>query len=182
MDNLDGLIERARKLDTHALSKLVENFYPNIYRYFFYRVEVKEDAEDLTSEVFVRLVGSIKKQRRNFTAWIFSIARNLLIDYYRKKGRRREVPLDEATLDLKASLSVKSVDLTEDDLKKILKVLTGEQQEVITLKFIEGYSNDEISRIMKKSVGAIKALQFRALATLREIFKKETWLKDGKAI
>lgn len=174
MDNLNSLLERARELDTHALSKLVEDFYPNIYRYFFYRVRTREDAEDLTSEVFVRVVESIKNQTGNFTAWIFRIARNLLVDYYRKKGRVKEVPLDDnIARDLKDPSSIKGIDLTQDELKKLLSHLTDEQREVITLKFIEGYSNGEISQIMKKSVGAIKALQFRALATLRETLKKE---------
>ena len=174
MDNLSSLLERARKLDTRALSELVEDFYPNIYRYFFYRARTKEDAEDLTSEVFVRVVESIKAQTGNFAAWIFRIARNLLIDYYRKKGRLKEVPLDDnIARDLKDPSSIKGVDLTQDELKKLLSHLTDEQREVITLKFIEGYSNGEISQIIKKSVGAIKALQFRALATLRETLKRE---------
>jgi len=172
--NIEEILEKARQLEETALAILTKEYYPIIFRYFYYRTKTKEDAEDLTSEVFVRLVESIKKQTGNFTAWLFSIARNLLIDYYRKKGRLKEVPLDDTIAqDLKDPSSTKGIDLTQDDLRKLLSHLTDEQREVIILKFIDGYSNDEISQSVKKSVGAIKALQFRALSALRETFKKE---------
>lgn len=80
--NLEEILKKARKLDEEALGVLTREYYPRIFRFFYYRTKTKEDAEDLTSEVFVKVVGAIRKQKGNFEAWLFKIARNLLIDYY----------------------------------------------------------------------------------------------------
>ena len=91
----EGVLENARRLEESALSTLVKKSYPFVFRYFYYRSVTREDAEDLTSEVFVRVVSSIKGQKGYFPAWLISIARNLLTDYYRKRGRSRETSLEE---------------------------------------------------------------------------------------
>ncbi|MFQ5867615.1 MAG: RNA polymerase sigma factor [bacterium] len=176
--NLEAILEKARQLDETALATLTKEFYPVVFRYFYYRTKVKEDAEDLASEVFVRLVGSIKTQKGDFTAWLFRIARNLLIDYYRKRGRLKETSLEQMGNESLPDFHRYDKDtLHAEDIKKMLSFLTDEQREVITLKFLEGYSNEEIAQIMNKSAGAVKALQFRALSALRDILKKESWYK-----
>lgn len=177
LDNLEEILEKARQLDEVALATLVKDFYPVIFRYFYYRTRTKEDAEDLASEVFTRVVGSIKTQEGNFIAWLFQIARNLLIDYYRKKARLKETSLEEVDAKLLLdSNEDKRYTLQIEDVKKMLNLLTDEQRETITLKLIEGYSNEEVAKIMGKSIGAIKGLQFRALLAIRDILKKEAKL------
>lgn len=172
----EGVLEKARQLEETALSALVRESYPFIFRYLYYRSTTREDAEDLTSEVFVRVVNSIKSQKGYFPAWLISIARNLLTDYYRKRGKSRETSLEEIQepfSDSDKNRKDTKDTLHPDDLRKMLDLLTDEQKEVITLKFIEGNTNEEIAKIMNKSIGAIKGLQFRALSALRVILKKE---------
>lgn len=169
----EEVLEKARQLEEIALSTLVRKCYPFVFRYFYYRSITREDAEDLTSEVFVRVVNSIKSQKGFFAAWLFSIAKNLLIDYYRKKGKSRETSLEGAEEPFSTPDKNEKDTLSPDDLRKMLDFLTDEQKEVIILRFIEGNTNEEISKIMNKSTGAIKGLQFRALSALRVILKKE---------
>jgi RNA polymerase sigma-70 factor (ECF subfamily) len=169
----EELLEKTRQLDEAAVSSLVKQCYPFVFRYLYYRSITREDAEDLTSEVFVRVVSSIKGQKGYFPAWLISIARNLLTDYYRKRGRSRETSLEEIEEPFSDSNKNTKESLHPDDLRKMLDLLTDEQKEVITLKFIEGNTNEEIAKIMNKSIGAIKGLQFRALSALRVILKKE---------
>jgi len=91
-------LEKARALEEASLARIVEEFHPRIYRYYYFRTRSKEDAEDLTGEVFLKMVKSVRKQRGNFPAWLFKIAKNLLIDYYRKKGKE-EVLLKTAEIE-----------------------------------------------------------------------------------
>jgi RNA polymerase sigma-70 factor (ECF subfamily) len=169
----EEVLENARRLEESALSTLVKKSYPFVFRYLYYRSVTREDAEDLTSEVFVRVVNSIKNQKGYFPAWLISIAKNLLTDYYRKRGRSRETSLEEIEEPFSDSNKDTKESLPPDDLRKMLDFLTDEQKEVIILRFIEGNTNEEVAKITNKSVGAIKALQFRALTVLREILKKE---------
>ena len=169
----DEVLEKARQLEEIALSTLVRKCYPFVFRYFYYRSIIREDAEDLTSDVFVRVVNSIRSQKGYFPAWLFSIAKNLLIDYYRKKGKSRETSLEEIEEPFSNSDENKRDVLQSKRIEKMLNLLTDEQKEVIILRFIEGNTNEEIAKIMNKSVGAIKGLQFRALSALRVILKKE---------
>ncbi len=168
----EDVLAKAREHDEVAVTTLVKQCYPFVFRYFCYRSIVGVDAEDLTSEVFVRIVNSIRSQKGYFPAWLFSIARNLLTDYYRKKGRSRETPLEEIE-DSCCNSYEDSIDVFQSKLiKKSMNFLTPEQREVITLKFLEGYDNQEIAEMMNKSVGAIKTLQFRALSALRRFMKE----------
>ena len=173
-DVLAVIIEQARHMDEGAIGQLVKEYYPSVLRFLSYRTRNREDAEDLTSEVFVRMVGSIKNQTGNFPAWLFKIARNLLIDYYRKMDRQKSSSLDEMEDD---SIAVSTEDHREgfsaDEIKHMLEVLTDEQQEVISLRFLNGYSLEETAQIMHRSVGAVKVLQFRAVAGLKEHLKKD---------
>ncbi len=169
----EEVLEKAKQLEEFALSTLVRKCYPFVFRYLYYRSVTREDAEDLTSEVFVRVVSSIKGQKGYFPAWLIRIAKNLLTDYYRKRGRSRETSLEEIEEPFSDSNKDTKESLHPDDLRKMLDFLTDEQKEVIILRFIEGNTNEEVAKITNKSVGAIKALQFRALTALREILKKE---------
>jgi len=171
---LAKLIGGAKNDDAVAMEQLSRYVYPRIYRYIYYRVSHREDAEDLTSEVVLKMVQSLKKQNGNFHAWIYKIARNAVIDLYRRRAVRSEVSLSEMPGEIPdKSVAVSEDVLTKEKLRQGLLTLTEEQRQVILLKFIEGYSNDEIAKVMGKSVGAIKLLQFRALKSMRNYFRKK---------
>lgn len=169
----DEIVAKARRLDEGALAMLTKEYYPVIYRYLYYRVRTKEDAEDLTGDVFVRVVGAIKQQKGNFLAWLFQITKNLLTDYYRKKGKRQEVSFEHIEIPMENGTADTRRAVTVQEMQYMLSRLTEEQGAVITFRFIEGLTNEETARIMNKSVGAVKLLQFRALAALRDLMKRE---------
>jgi RNA polymerase sigma-70 factor (ECF subfamily) len=167
------IIERAKKLDSKAIAAVFEHYYPKIYRYFVYRVRTNEDAEDQASEVFIKVVKAIKRQSGNFEAWLYRIAKNTLTDYYRRKGVRKETAIEKIILEAIPDKKVVNNDcLAQEELKKAIGRLSDDQQEVILLKFIEGYDNAEIAEITGKTIGAVKALQFRALGSLRGLMKE----------
>ncbi|MBW2109499.1 MAG: sigma-70 family RNA polymerase sigma factor [Deltaproteobacteria bacterium] len=174
---LERLVSGAKRMDTDALAELCACFYPQVYRFMLTRVPTREDAEDLAGEVCVRAVESLSKQRGFFPAWLYRIARNMVTDFYRRRRVRDRV---ESGYDEKKTGSVadpfnsnESI-LIEKDLEQAMDHLTPEQQEVIHLRFIEGYSTTEIAEIQGKSPGAIRALQFRAIETLRNLMASPT--------
>ena len=156
------------------LSLCIREYYPEIFRYFYYRVEKRQDAEDLTSEVFVRVVGKERKKGGNVRAWFHCIARNLLVDYFRKHARTRQVSL--ASIDFEPSEILENNEERQLDsvaLKKLLNILNNDQKEVVILRFIEGYTNKEVAERTGKSVSAVKSLQYRAIDNLRKKLKTE---------
>ncbi len=168
------LVKEAKNQKLEALSKLSTYFYPKIYRHLLYKVNNREDAEDLTSEVFVRMVKSLKKQRGSFNAWLYRIASNLAVDYYRKKARQKEVSLvEDYNEHIEDKEDVAESILQHQTLNKAMSTLPDEQRQTIVLKFLEGYTNKEIAEILSKSIGAVKALQFRALNNLKNILQSE---------
>jgi RNA polymerase sigma-70 factor (ECF subfamily) len=162
------VVEAARKGDAGALAQICERLYPRIYRYISYKVDDVRDAEDLAGEVFVRMLGSIRGQKGNLEGWLFRIAGNLVTDHYRKRAvRSGEVELSQEMAggdDPRETLERK---LDGERLRKGLQALTEEQREIVILRFIMGYEHDEVAAMTGRSAGAVRALQFRALAALR---------------
>jgi RNA polymerase sigma-70 factor (ECF subfamily) len=165
------LIRRAKAGDCDAFAEIYDRHQPAIYRYIAYRVSTDAVAEDLTSEVFVRLVDRIDDftyRGRPILAWLYTIARNLVNDHHRRNGRNEIVPLDET---LKASTpdpeGVAKDSLDFDRCVEALDQLTDGQREVIILKFLEGLDNQTVAQLLDKSYGAVKALQHRGLASMR---------------
>lgn len=174
-NEINMLVIKAKENDKAALASIIEHFYPKIYRYIFYKVSNKEEAEDLTQEVFLKMVKSLKNQNGYFTAWLYKIASNLVIDFYRHQSFKKEVPFDDIKQEAiyEQSKEFPENTLTEEQFKKVLAGLTEEQREVIILKFVQGYKNDEIAQLICKSEGAVKGLQFRALETLKNLLKEK---------
>jgi RNA polymerase sigma-70 factor (ECF subfamily) len=171
---LHQLLEHARTKDTKSVARLCEMFYPKVYRYFYYRVNRIEDAEDLTNETCLKAVGALQKQTGSFHAWIFRIASNLVTDFYRRRSVRQSVEsVGDAIETIHDNGRLTDATLEQEELKQALLHLTEEQQQAIVLKFIEGYETDEIAEMLGKSAGAIRAIQFRALTTLRTMFGAE---------
>lgn len=173
-DELSKIVEAAKSGDADALAAMCQYVYARIYSFLYYRVKHREDAEDLTSEVVLKMAKALKSQHGDFYAWIYRIARNRLIDFYRKRSVRQEASLDELPQDISDQKDSMPKDiLTKDHLYEAMAHLTKEQADVITLKFIQEYDNEEVAMIMGKSIGAVKVLQFRALRALREYFRKK---------
>jgi RNA polymerase sigma-70 factor (ECF subfamily) len=167
------IVRRAQSFDEDALKSLYEAYYPKIYGYAFLQMGDVQAAEDLASDVMLKMIESIKSYQFKglpFGAWVFRIARNRLIDLHRRRKRRGEVDLSETLAGTLASpLSMAERALERGQLQVAMKHLTDEQRQVIVLKFIEGFDNRSIGRIMGRSEGAIKSLYHRTLVQLREV-------------
>ena len=165
---LPDLVRRAKERDEGAVEQLCLQFHDGIYRYILYKVSQKEDAEDLTSEVFGRMVRSLHEQRGDFKTWLYRIAANAVVDFYRRRAveRRRMRDLQERQGFGAERMNTDNV-VAREVLERALARLTADQREVVVLRFFEGFSTEETARVVNKSVNAVKSLQFRALAELR---------------
>lgn len=163
---LEWLVSAARAHDLGALASLCEEFYPRVYRFMLHRGERREDAEDLASEVCVRVLSSLSKQSGFFPAWVFRIAENLLTDVRRHSRRVREVELSDAVIGAHGAQAGPDLALSHQ-LDRAMMKLTPDQRDVVHMRFVEGYSSGKIGRIQGRSEGAVRALQFRALEVLR---------------
>lgn len=164
------LVQRAKEGDKTAFVALYERYQPPVFTYVYYRVDDQALAEDLTAEVFVRLVAKIHTYRATspLLAWLYTIARNLITDHYREASRM--APLDERTaMSHTDPTEVAHRRMREAELRKALKRLSEEQRQVVLLKFIERQSNLQIAQALGKTEGAVKSLQHRALDALRRL-------------
>ncbi len=177
MTNERTLLERAKRYDEAALGKLYDQYAPRIYAYVYRRVGNAHLAEDLTGDVFVRVMQAIQAERfwrTSFQAWLYRIAHNLVADHYRRQPPAAELELDERLVAAEDDpVSAVAERLSRQRLCAAISRLTPDQQQVLALRFGEGMKAREAAEVMDKSVGAIEALQHRALAALRRVLKKE---------
>ncbi|MFI5205992.1 MAG: RNA polymerase sigma factor, partial [Candidatus Paceibacterales bacterium] len=150
-------------------------YFQKIYRFIYYRVGHKEMAEDLAEEVFLKAFTKIASVSENsaFLGWLYQIARNQVIDYYREK--KLVVALDEIenTLEYETNvIDVVNLQQQQKVLLKLMKELMPEQQIVLKLKFFEDLENSEIAEMLHKNEGTIRVIQHRAIAKLQELIKK----------
>lgn len=153
-NNDDLLIRMAQNGDLRSLEMLHDRYRPSICSYFYYRVDEVATAEDLTSEVFVRMVEKIDRYEprgRPFLSWLYAIANNLRVDHFRNTSRQPLSQLDESLPIVQNSPPSSAEDrLWEECLRNALKNLTGDQQQVIVGKFIEERSNEEMAALLQK--------------------------------
>ncbi len=165
------LLERAKQLDRDAFSEIFDTYYDAIYRYIYHDVRHKETAEDLAQEVFHRLVDAMadgKGPERHLKAWLYKVARNLVIDEARKQSIRQHDPLDEVLLQSGDDVSQQAQQaLLTANVREAMDILTPKQKDVIVFKFLQGLTTDEIARIMAMSRRGVLKLQQRGLAALR---------------
>ena len=173
----EELIRRAQEFDQEALGWLYELFYPKLYNYAYLQLGDVHQAEDLASEVLLRVLESLKGYRFRgvpLAAWVFRIARNYLIDLSRRRQRRQQVGLYEGIPDTQDSpQAVAERSIAQDEIRLALTKLTEEQRQVIILKFVEGMDNASVARVLGRSQGAVKSLQHRALVSLRKIISSQ---------
>lgn len=168
------LIEKAVSGDPNAFASLYDAYVEEVYRFILHRVGNQQTAEDLTSQVFLKAwdnLGRYKMRGSPFGAWLFKIARNIVIDHYRTQ--KETLPLEAEALskpDPGANVA-KEVEqrLQSEWLREVLLRLTEDQREVLTLKFVNGLKTAEVAKVMGKRQGAIRALQMRALQALAEL-------------
>ncbi len=165
--HVEETVQAAKRGNTLALAEICEAFHPQVYRYMLRRAPMDE-AEDLASEVCLRAVKALPSQKGFFPAWLYRIAANLLTDRHRRRAVRDEVPLDaDGHARSSATGSFASGADLRIDLERAMEGLNEEQQELLHLRFIEGYSGSEIGEILGKSAEAVRAQQVRALRALR---------------
>jgi RNA polymerase sigma-70 factor, ECF subfamily len=171
------LVRRAQQYDEDAVRALYEKYHPKIYNYAYLQMGDVQAAEDLASDVMLKMIESINSYRFRglpFGAWVFRIARNRLIDLHRRRKRRGEVDLNETLSSTLANPEVLAERVLErGQLHIAMKYLTDEQRQVIVLKFIMGFDNRSVGRIMSRSEGAVKSLQHRALGSLRRLLQQD---------
>ena len=199
MDNieLDFCIRNFKRTgDNSFFEKIYRNFFPKILRFAALNVNEVLNAEDIASEVFIKAFRYIRKLNLNavnLKPWLYKVARNLIIDFYRKEARTKKVSLDqyleekssadhinEENLD-KALLFEKDLDfefnqvgeekIINAELLKNLNTLTEIQKQVIILRFVEDLDHKSIGRILNKNEIAVRAISFRAISKLRELVK-----------
>ncbi len=168
-----GLVERAQLGDRAALEELYLIHFDRIYSYLHMSVGSRHDAEDLTTQTFVKMLESIGRFRWQsvpFSAWLFRIAHNLAMDHFRARRRwqpEEDVPevagAEETSAEEQALAAIGDASLLD-----LISRLSPEQRQVLTLKFVFRFSNGEAAAILEKTEGAVKSLQHRALSSLQK--------------
>lgn len=169
-----ALAMRASKGESAAFGLLYDRHVAAIYRYVYYRVRDDAEAEDITSDVFMRALKAMPRYepRQAFLAWLYRIARNAVIDRARKGNRQvsfedaLQHPGVDKIVEPDAEILAHSDSAT---LRDALAKLTPLQQEVVVLRFLEGYSTEEIAGIVGKREGTVRGIQFRAIGALRQL-------------
>jgi len=168
----DSLVRRAKQHDQEALTQLYEENFDRIYRYVAIKIGDRTEAEDIAQQVFLNALQSIstfKWKGVPFSAWLFRIAHNQIVDHLRRKSKRATVPLGESVRSNEDDPSLTAErNISIEFLNSKIKLLTKAQQEVISLRFAGEQSIAGVARTMGKSEGAIKALQHSAILSLRK--------------
>lgn len=171
---LAKLVKRARRGDAEAFGLLYDRFHDSVYAYVLHQVGSRADAEDITSGVFLDALEKIdvfKWRGAGFSAWLFRIARNDVLDFFRKRGRSRETPLGEEANEQPAATGTEDEAEAARRNRELLQAIRGlseDQQQVVLLRLVANLSNRQIGEILSRSEGAVKALQHRALKALRK--------------
>lgn len=168
-----GLVERAQQDDRAALEELYLIHFDRIYGYLHVTVGNRHDAEDLTTQTFLKMLESIGKfrwQSAPFSAWLFRIAHNLAMDHFRANKRwQPEEDVPEPEPDESTSAESGALEsIGRRSMLELIEDLSPEQQQVLTLKFVFNFANGEAATILGKTEGAIKSLQHRALVSLQK--------------
>ena len=175
MQDEQSVVRRAQQKDKEAFAELYEAYFDKIYRYIVLKIGDRTEAEDMTQQVFLKALKSLPDYKWKdvpFSAWLYRIAHNQVVDHYRKSGRQQSCELtEEITPDDPEGNPEHQTELKVDiqSLVKATRQLTRAQQEVIALRFSSDLPVAEVARLMGRSEGAVKALQHSAVVALRKI-------------
>lgn len=174
-----ALVDRAvASRDAAAFGELYDRFVDRVYRYLYLRTGKHAEAEDLTEQVFLKAwegIGRYRWQGRPFLAWLYRLAHNVHIDFVRATRPTTSLTAEDRTLDVPSTSAMAELAraLDAEVLATALTQLTIEQQQVIVMKFMEGLDNEQIAHNMGRREGAIRALQMRALLSLRRALERQ---------
>ena len=179
LEGEEQLITAAKQGDADCFGRLYDHYVPPIYRFIFMKVTNRQEAEDLTHEVFMSAWSHLHRYRSRgfpFSSWLYQIARNRVIDHYR--GKRQTAPIEaadtEGVVDPVSTEARIDQNLDLETVRLAMRDLTGAQQDVVILKFLEDLSHREIAATLAKSEGAVRLIQHRALNELRRRIKPAT--------
>jgi RNA polymerase sigma-70 factor (ECF subfamily) len=172
--NEEYIVQQAVDGNQTAFTQLYDTYFDRIYRYIYVRLRRQDEAQDLTQEVFIKALKAIesyKVGKTPFASWLFRIAHNQVIDHVRKHKKGIETSLDEAPPSVGAEDPVAIIEKQFEvaELNTAIVALSPAQQEVISLRFIADLPIAEVARILGKSEGTVKALQFNATIALRRL-------------
>jgi len=171
---IKSLVRKAQKGDAESFGIIYEIFAERIYRYIYLKTSSREEAEDLTQQVFVRAWEALPQfefKKNPFSSWLYSIARNLITDFYRKK--KPDFSLDsENALEMPDDLDLTERLIIQDEVRQVFEAINQlplEQKDLLLLRFVDDLSYDEIASIMNKSPLTLRVIQHRALKRLKEL-------------
>jgi RNA polymerase sigma-70 factor, ECF subfamily len=175
---LNALLQKAHALDPQTLAALHDQLYPIVYRYVCFRLADDQACEDITSEAFMCLLDTLQRRAssiRDVRAWLLGTASHLIHDHLRRKYKQPLVDLEahENALVSPSPESAVEQKMNHKEMRQAVEQLTVDQQQVLALRFNLEYSLESTARSMGRSVSAVKVLQFRALAALRQIIEKK---------
>ena len=196
IDESFNTVDRKRELrllaawqqgDVDAFSELYNEHVDKVFRYIYYRVDDVSVAEDLTSEVFMRVLESLPgylDRAAPLMAWIYRIAHARVIDYYRtNRFTSQHKDLAELSVETDHDLDQSLMDdYARRHVQSAIRRLTSEQQQVIILRFVEGNSIELTAQLLGKTVASIKSMQFRAVKTLTRLLKEQGFDLDGQRL
>ena len=169
--DIDALVDRAARGDAHAFRAIYEHLAPRLHRFVLVRVRETADAEDLVQRVFLKMIEALPRYEARgvpFAAWVFRLARNTVIDF--ERTRHPHAPLDavaERPTDAAGPAELAEIEAERAEVRAALTTLTPDQQDVVTYRFFAGLAPGEIATLMGRREGSVRALQFRALESLR---------------
>ena len=171
-------IKKAKSGNQEAFGALYDHYLPSIYRFILLKVSNQAEAEDLSHEVFLsawKNIPGYKDKGFPFSSWLYQIARNAVIDFYRTS--KKNIQIEEAPEEfLKINFTgadTLNLDLETDVLKKCVSLLKPEYQDVVIMRFIEEMPHGEVASVLGKSEGAVRLAQHRAIKELKEIYENE---------
>lgn len=178
----DQLVRSAQKGNLDAIASLYNSHYPAVFRYIYYRLGDQDCSEDLAAEVFVRMVehvDSYKMRGKPILAWLYTIAHNLVIDYYNHQAKAKAAMQNDTVQETIQEQPVLATQYRQDMecLDRSLKRLTEDQRQFILLRYYEGCELREIAAIMGRNERAIRSLQHRALEAMNKAMKQEGYLE-----
>ena len=170
-----SLVRRARRGDEEAVRALYDRYFDRIYNYAYARLGRVAEAEDLAIETMTRALTRLdlyQERASGFQSWVYRIAHNATIDFYRRRGQPATVSLEEAEAAIPPTADPAELALDRienEDLRAAIRRLTDDQQQVLLLRFFADLSSVDVARMLGKTVGAVQALQHRALNSLERV-------------
>ena len=175
---LEAELVRRSQNDARAFTDLYEHYFPRVYKYVYYRVGERTVTEDLVSTIFLKVVkriNSYRERRGEFSPWLFRIAHNVVVDYYREKARS-EVSLEEGAIEIVSTRFTEQQvleRLSDEELLAKVACLADREREIIGLKFGAGLSNGQIADLLNLSDNHVAVILYQAMKKLRQRIAEE---------